>query len=140
MCIRDRDDDEEESGDKGIPIWATLNGEQNTKGTYAEKVRYGRPVYQQKTNTREYTRQNNERYNTEVKRCYWCNKVGHFKRECRKYNGWCLGCGSNEHQTAECGSRRGPRQHEQGYRRQDQQDMGCLLYTSDAADERSSVD
>src|SRR5678816_296030 len=32
----DLDDDEEESKDEGIPIWATLNGEPNTKSTYAD--------------------------------------------------------------------------------------------------------
>src|SRR5678815_2173869 len=79
------DDQEEESKDEGIPIWATLNEEANRKGTYGDKVRFGRPVYQQNTNTREYTRQSNKRYGGEGKRCYWCNRLGHFKRECRKY-------------------------------------------------------
>ena len=37
--------------------------------------------------------------------CDFCKKPGHIQRECRQANGWCLICGSKEHEAARCLSR-----------------------------------
>lgn len=38
--------------------------------------------------------------------CFHCQKKGHVKAECRRFNGLCLVCGSREHRIAACPMRR----------------------------------
>ena len=53
--------------------------------------------------------QTNDRKVFESRTCHFCNKKGHIKRECRRFNKQCLACGSDNHIVSEC---------VQGYRNQ----------------------
>lgn len=40
------------------------------------------------------------------KNCFYCNKIGHIKRNCRRYLNLCLVCGSADHRLSNCDARR----------------------------------
>ena len=39
---------------------------------------------------------------TTIKKCYYCNRLGHVSRVCRKRLGQCFKCGATGHQAREC--------------------------------------
>jgi hypothetical protein len=43
---------------------------------------------------------------SESRTCYYCNRAGHVKADCRRFNGLCLVCGSPSHQISTCPQRR----------------------------------
>lgn len=42
----------------------------------------------------------------EQRACFYCNQTGHLKRDCWRFLGLCLVCGSPDHQIGECSQRR----------------------------------
>jgi hypothetical protein len=42
----------------------------------------------------------------ESRTCHYCNRTGHVKADCRRFNGLCLVCGSPSHQISTCPQRR----------------------------------
>ena len=84
--------------------------------------------------------------------CRYCGKAGHIEKECRKKMAdhgqnsravqqnprGCKKCGRSNHQTHECFAKTHVNEQHQNQRQRNTNQThnnGCLLYTSDAADE-----
>ena len=99
------DQENDEQKDDAIPIWATLQDDGNQQVTYADRVRYRGPPKVGNSEYRRYDHRDNRIHAGRNKICHHCQREGHIKRDCWRFKGWCLVCGSNEHRIANCDMR-----------------------------------
>jgi len=139
------EEDNKEAGTRPqepIPIWAAVGKNMNASApvatqaqapaptyglpTYAHALSNGQPVQQQRMQMQQGPQQ--YRPQAEDRRCLYCHKIGHIKRDCWKFLGWCLACGGNNHRVAECRNRRQPqRQERQQESASLERNMECFL-------------
>lgn len=68
----------------------------------APRVRFASPNFEDRTRGRA-----SRETTSSERRCFFCQKTGHLKSECRRFLNQCLVCGSDGHRIADCPKRRG---------------------------------
>ena len=61
---------------------------------------------------RRYPATDRRRHDRPAEECHYCEKTGHFRKDCRKRLGLCLICGSENHRVSTCPNRRSGREME----------------------------